>query len=124
MTDFDPEFVRNQLDPRRIDRAARWAAARLRILDHAVVNLEPGDATRYVIMITAPQSTWDTDGPTHEREYLVATSFGPVYPWAAVKLDWSYVHAKWVANENRWTAVVITEFLNTLASHLPTDEEE
>ncbi len=112
--------IATSLDQDHIRSAAHFAGVQLRGAGHAVINLEPGDVTRYTIIVTAPgpsYSGWQNE-VVDERHYLVACSFGPVYPWTGSRIDWSYVQSKWVSDGRTWTAVVIAEFLNALAEQI------
>lgn len=108
----------DQLDQAEFDYAAGHCAEMLRQKGHAVFHLEPGDATRYTIVLAYPM-LMGGDGKyiVQSRPLWMATSFGGLYQ---VNTDmshfhWDYVLAKWVDDpDGAWTARVLTRFLNTL----------
>ena len=111
---------------------AKWAAFNLAELGHAIVRLEPGDATKYDIVLARDQSSqqqrqWEhrlVETPEFSGNYYVAHSFGPVYPWLGIPLNWRYVHEKWTQSRpgtDEWTARIIARFLTTLSGHIPNE---
>ena len=96
---------------------AGMAASMLRQNGHAVIHLEPGDMTRYSIILAYPL-TMQADGTMtiNERPLWMCTSFGTMYQvnLEAGHKHWDYVNDKWVQDGNQWTARVLTRFLNAL----------
>lgn len=116
-----------RLDLSSVASAADWAAKELHYQGHAVVNLEPGDATRYRIVIIAAgalayignqRETRDHAAPL--RHYLVclATNFGSSYEWDGTPVDPGYAGSKWAVRFEHHTGVVMSAFLTSLSHHL------
>lgn len=115
LTDND---IRSRLHLGHIHAAADWAARRFRDgLTVAHVELTPGDGTRYQIVISRAYVWKSTaERPKIARDYMVnVIGLGGSYPWAGGQVRADYAGAKW-GNDNRWTAVVVTEFLNHFAA--------
>lgn len=106
-----------QLDHDHIAEAAIHAGHALNSAGVAVLELTPGDSTRYDIVI-ARTPVWSHRGIEPPRNYMFSTSFGPVYPWRGNRMHFDYVLEKWVANKNLWTAVVLATFMTALAERL------
>ena len=107
------EFRAMGLDRASFERAAEQAQTQLMLNTSAVVALEPGDGTRYVIAIVRMPIGWP--GPP----YSMSSSFGPLYPWnGEPSIHPRYAQEHYVGNDNGWTATVIARFLNTLAERI------
>jgi len=109
-----PALLPGELNMRYIESAARLFAYRLSEGGGAHVTLGPDDGTRYEFIATKRSGT-APDGP----RYMVASSFGPAYPWSGTPtIHPDYAAEKWVHNKNPWTAVVTALFLNLAALNL------
>ena len=107
------EFPAMGLDQSSFEWAAEQAEITLPDTGAAVVALEPGDGTRYIIaVIRTPPGL---PGPP----FQVANSFGPLYPWNGdPSIHPRYALEHYVSADNWHTATVIARFLNTLAVRL------
>lgn len=94
------------------DQAAVAALVSLREHHYALVDLSPGDATRYRIAIV---------GEEEPHRLWIASNFGPLVILPDTRLHWDYVSSHMLEREHEWTARVITRFLNTLR-YLITEE--
>lgn len=120
MTDLDSRF-----DVDHIDMAAVWASRQLRAHGVARVHLDPGDFTRYSLLVTAPGREWTAGDEPEGAQFWVAwlSRSGAGYQWSP-----GYVHPTWAAEhftngsakagERRCAAQVIARFLTTLTEHL------
>lgn len=111
--------IRSKLDLKHIRAAGTWAATQLPFAGVAHVKLTPNDGTVYDIIVTRAVVF---NGDQHGREIVprdytvcVAASFGGTYQWGGQPLQEDYVAEKWTSDGNKWTAVVVTEFLNALS---------
>lgn len=113
-----PEEILERLDVEHIDSMAHQAALALEGCGAVRVELTPGDATRYEIIIYGlPLIT--ADGSRHWGGDYVVTLVncdGRSYYWNGGHLNVGYVQEKWV--DRLWTAVVLTAFLNAVDCHL------
>lgn len=106
------------------DDKAAMAASMLTRFGHAFVDLQPGDATTYKIVVVQPLIAARDDGwRIYPDTYWVGTSFGQLYQFHPrhAPYSWDYVLDKWVGGEGgtaQWTARVIARFLNTLAERI------
>lgn len=116
---MNDDDIRARLNLDHIKRAAAWAAERFRIENVAHVKLTPGDGTVYQVIVVrcAVWNGREDDEPTWPRDYTVTLvgSFGDTYQWAGQALHSDYVGGKWSRDGNKWTAVVMTEFLNAFS---------
>jgi hypothetical protein len=120
--------MNNHIDEHPVDRlaqsefdgAANWAHAQLDKYGHAFVDLQPGDATTYKIVVVRPTSKVEYPNPTidWDANMWVGTSFGPLYPWRGNTIHWDYAASKWTSDNHEWTGRVIARFLTTLAQRL------
>lgn len=117
----------DELDQYEFDDKAAMAASMLAGHGHAFVDLQPGDATTYKIVVVQPLIAFrlsDTGWMLYPDTYWVGTSFGPLYQWHphnSGHTSWDYVLSKWVAGNGgtaEWTARVIARFLNTLRDRM------
>lgn len=116
----------NALDEYHFEEYAKFAKRQLEALNHAFIDLQPGDGTTYKIVIVRPSletrvSSYHPTGFKLEEDapYLVCTSFGPLYEWnSTMWMSWDYVADKWVADRREWTARVIARFLNRLRQEI------
>lgn len=119
----------DELDQHEFDLYADIAAEDLRLYRFTLVELQPGDGTRYPISIVMPPTpeqhvrrrAWRDMHPDEPIEaggvFFVSTAYGPMYQWHGTTVSWDYVLEKWVqpsASAN-WTARVLSRFLNTLS---------
>lgn len=119
----------------RVDALGQWefddkatmAASMLTGHGHAYVDLQPGDATTYKIVIVQPliaahPGRSATGWTIYPDTYWVGTSFGPLWQYSPKNLySWDYVADKWVPGQRahtEWTARVIARFLNTLREEM------
>lgn len=94
-----------------IARAARAAAICLADHGYWVGEIEPGDATRYSVMIARSDRA--------ETGYVMASNFGSLYPWRGrPTIHPDYAREHYVTNDNPWTATVYALFLNMVAEAL------
>jgi len=107
--------------------AAGELARQLDLHNYAEIDFQPGDGTRYPIIVLAkgrdvPVITGDEhSGSERTHDYLVvlASSFGNAYPWAGdTGMHHSYCAEKWARDGREWTGRVIATLLNALAPHL------
>lgn len=123
-TELTDDDIRSRLNLEHVYSAAHWAADVLHgAADSAIVDLAPGDHTKYRIAVLAPQFRWTgRDARTDwHGEYLVTlvNCSGATYPWnGQVGVHPSYAAAKWTTDGARWTGVVLAAFLNALAGYL------
>lgn len=112
----DVDIIRERLDLDHIRRAAAFAAQELHSGYAAGVDLTPGDATRYQIVVSRPL-VWTADGLHRPKNYAVSVICGgsAAYPWSGAPVDASYAASKWTQEGHIWTGVVVAEFLNALA---------
>lgn len=97
----------DELPQVEFDAAAKSALDSLVEHGHAFVDLQPGDATRYKIVVVKH--------PLCDDDRLwVASTFGGLAEIPDTKLHWDYVSSHMLAREHEHTARVITRFLNTL----------
>lgn len=90
------------LDLDHIEAAAKEVDHELRCGHSSMVEIQPGDATRYIIIVGL-----------HESGRLwFASSFGRAYPLPGWPLHHGYVTDKYVSDGNRHTGMVFTIFLN------------
>lgn len=109
--------IAEQLDHAHIAEAALWAANSLDRAGVAHVKLTPNDGTLYqIVVIDTP--VWTENGIQAANQFTFGSSMGTIYPWHGHKMHFDYVRSKWVADDNLWTAVVFTEFMNALAERL------
>ena len=110
------EFPAMELDQFPFDRAADWAAMQLATNTSAIIEMEPDDGTRYIILVAKmPPGKPGYEGPP----YSVGNSFGPLYPWnGEPSIHPRYAQEHYVHGNSGWTATVIARFLNTLAERL------
>lgn len=112
--------IREKLDLEHIDAAARFAADQVDFAGVASVKLTPNDGTVYPIIVTRAVC-FNIDqrgniGVPRDYTVCVAASFGGTYQWAGQPLHEDYVAEKWTRDGNKWTAVVVTEFLNRFSA--------
>jgi hypothetical protein len=108
MTDTD-QHPADRLAQSEFDGAANWAHAQLVKFGHAFIDLNPGDATTYKIVVVRPVYVGQASPVIDEYSNMwVGTSFGPLYPWRGNKIHCGH----------EWTARVIARFLSTLAERL------
>jgi hypothetical protein len=105
--------IESRLNLDHIVNAAATAADVLAERGYAIVELTPGDATRYEIVIAKRGG----------RGFIVSlASFnGRSYPWDGQPVHPSYVTGKWTnptSAGSEWTGVVLAYFLNRLAERL------
>lgn len=114
------------------ETAAANAASMLAEFGYAWIDLQPGDATTYKIVIAQPREPGEVGfkllngEPVHGwarvNRYWVGTSFGPLYPTPLKGgYQWGYVLDHFVHGDggtSEWTARVITRFLNALSDKL------
>lgn len=108
MTEYP--MTEGRVDESYLATAGFNAATVLREMGRVWVVLEPGDATRYEVVIV--------DTHIERDRYRVATSFGPLYPWHGETLHPGYVTEKWVTNRNQHTGEVLARFLNHVSEAL------
>lgn len=98
----------DELDAWVFDECAIDAKRGLDRERHAFIDLQPGDATTYKIVVVE-----------YAGQHWVGTSFGRLHPWnPEMNLHWDYVADKWVEDGREWTARVICRFLNTLSDKM------
>lgn len=106
-----------------ITSAAQWAAMSLRKHGIAHVELTPGDATRYEVIVTLSESMWGKGSEVPNRMGMIVSipNFGTSYYWPVLGYtSASYATEKW-GKGNFHTGSVIAMFLNDLAPLLPID---
>jgi hypothetical protein len=113
--------IRERLDLKHINAAAVFAADQLPFAGVAHVKLTPGDGTVYPIIVArCPVFNGDQRGrEVMPRDYTVcvAASFGDTYQWGGQGgMQPDYVAEKWTRDGNKWTAVVVCEFLNRFSA--------
>lgn len=95
----------------RVAEAAEAAAWAIFANGSATVLIEPGDSTRYVVMLGK------TGGAS--SEWWFGSNFGVVAPWAGTfALQPDYVTARYVENGNEHTGAVLACFMNHLSTLL------
>ena len=112
------------LDMAEVCDAASDAADMINLNGCALLDLCPGDMTRYRISVI-PMKPLSTDERYHDA-YWVGTQFGPSYEWHGGPMwDPGYVQSKWVnpAKAPGWTARVLCLFLTELAHMLEVNAE-
>lgn len=123
----------DELDQSEFDEKAEMARAMLAGHGHAYVDLQPGDATTYKIVVVQPliavhPQQSETGWKIYPDTYWVGTSFGPLSQWnPEAEMDWDYVCGKWVIGLRghvEWTARVIARFLNTLAATMRNEDDK
>ena len=104
---------------------ASWAAAQLRDLGHAAVEVAPGDTTMYrLTIVDAERGVMREDQVARSGSgammgggrFLVASTFGRLYAWSGNPIHWDYVAEHYVTDHSEWTARVIARFLTTLSN--------
>lgn len=94
--------------------AATEIHRQMRAMNYAHYNFEPGDGTRYEIVIIP--TLLPTGSP-----YRFASNFAPAYSWngtPSVHPDYAKEH--YVSDGNMWSAVVFALLLNSLAELMAT----
>lgn len=114
----------DELGDYEFNTVAQWAADQLAAFGACWVDLQPGDATTYKIVVVYPMARNIRDGivPYRQASPWVGTSFGPLHPWnPEMHVDWDYVNEKWVPGMRghvEHTARVIARFLNILSDKM------
>lgn len=106
-----------------IAAAAAWAGRMLKNTGRAAVQLTPGDATRYDVVVTLVDSLWiGSSGVDAAMQGAVVTlaNFNTSCYWSGTYMTPQYAADK-LGNGSRVTGSVMAEFLNGLAEHVPAD---
>jgi hypothetical protein len=116
------EEILAHLDNEHIRAAAEVAAAGLATGCAAVLELTPGDATCYKIVVVPPSTgVWTRDGILPRKYYWVSLlHLGGGYEWGGGHMGSDYVGSKW-CHDHFWTSVVLTAFLNALSDAIKTE---
>ena len=95
--------------PGIIGSVAQSAASQLGIRHAAYVDLQPGDGTRYELVIIANPDL------SYGAPYRFASQSGPLAPWLGeTEMHPDYALEKYVMLGGYWSATVIALFLNTV----------
>lgn len=122
----DPtEYVWRSASKDIVRVAALTAAGQFHALNHTALTMEPGDGTRYDIMIvTTARPRFSNFMPENDivgrpDEAFMATNFGGLYPFSTSVRSWhyDYVASKWGGNNN-WSGVVLAYFLEEFTARL------
>lgn len=104
-----------ELDLNYMQYMAMQTGVVLRTNGYSHTVLEPGDGTRYEIIIVRRFSFNDT------APFMVASNLSSAYPWMGKHTVYpSYAIEKWSDNNSEWTGTVMALFLNWVADWLVT----
>jgi hypothetical protein len=118
MSDIMDRII-EKLNDASIEEAAISFALQIQTRGYGEYVLEPGDGTRYpIIILPAGRVIVHSDGVEEiAHTYSVTLTWGNTYPWGGHSMDWDYCAEKW-GNDNRWTGVVMARLLTYLAREL------
>lgn len=107
-----PPLAAREVDLGHIEAVAKAAAIDLAIEGYFVGAIEPGDATRYEVVIVR------THNP--HQPFMFASSFGEMFAWMGrPSIHPDYAQEHYVSRDRSpWTAVVYALFLNWVAEHM------
>lgn len=113
----------SDLDMSHIHRVASQAARTLADHGKTLVQLSPGDRTRYELAIVLFDQMWTGDDarPTATHGAVVSlVNFGSSFTWTGSYLTASYVADK-LGSGSIATGTVVAAFLNVVSDILPSD---